>query len=280
MRRTIISILGVSCVVGVLSTGGGASAARNDLSNGGTIARTMSAAPEPLGSIGRSTDLWDCSVPRPNLGCWGKWPRGGWFSQGPARYAVTAAAAHGGRWGVQLSIRGARGVARSQLNRSRDTTGRRWTDDVNRQYRIWLKIPRLVPSNPKWWNVFQFTSTTQVFANYVVETCCSGHRYRFLVWNDIAYKAVGTSRPFRAGQWVKLMARWKPDRTNGTAAFFLNGRLIGRVKGQTRSGPQNDNMWEVASYSDNLPPGWWSVDFDDARVGLAPSSALRSAGFR
>lgn len=239
--------------------------------------------PAYAGSEAETGTLWSCGYEAGDLRDQGVWPNGGYIPStginGEAE--VTSAAAHTGRYGVRLRIPGGLGTARAQLNRSLDAQGNNFTDGVEREYRISLRINDLVARNrggdsPDWWNIWQLITPGEACfsMNPVLRNGDRQYAFQCIDKVDGSASVLGESQTFSVGEWVTLRARWKPHTTTGTFSVYVNEVLCASKVGATRDASLADtNRFEYGPYSDNLPAGEYSIDYDDASIRLVSGAS-------
>jgi hypothetical protein len=243
----------------------------------------VNGTPTYVGSEAATGTLWSCGFESGDFRDHGVWPNGGYIPStginGEAE--VTTAAAHTGKYGVRLRIPGGLGTARAQMNRSLDAQGNLFTDGVDREYNIWLRINQLVTRNktgdsPDWWNIWQLITPGQACfsMNPVLANADTQYAFQCIDKSDgSSGHVIGQSTNLvNAGEWVRIRAHWKPHTTAGTFSVWVNEVLCATKTGQTRDPSlANTNRFEYGPYSDNLPAGEYSIDYDDASIALVTS---------
>jgi hypothetical protein len=186
------------------------------------------------------------------------------FNSGTGIVEPSRESAHGGQWGLKMSIENAAGETQA---------GRilRWHDNpAEGYYSVWFYFPEQV--RPRvWWNIFQFKSGNQGSdATWVlnVGNRPDGAMYLYL-WDAInqrTYSHQLSAANLPVGQWVELKAYYRraQDRSGRITIWQDGVRLFDLNRVQTAT--SDELHWGLSNYTDDIDPPDVTIYADDAMI--------------
>jgi hypothetical protein len=216
--------------------------------------------------------LWSDDFESGSTSKWSSGGGGGEFNSGSGDSVSSRDRAHGGSWGLKMTI---------STPPESGTRMFRWHEPQTNPklyYSVWYYFPQQY-SVTNYWNVFQWKSkrsSGQVDPFFVlnVGNRPDGSMYFYLYNWQKRQSYTQAVKNVPVGQWFKVEAYYAsaPDGT-GRVTFWQDGTQLFDVNNVQTRYSDGDCQWSVDNYSDGVRPSPAAIYIDDAAISTTRDSS-------